>query len=86
PLLPVPVSPELRLVAQHFVLLQDARHIADYDVAVSYSRLRTVSLIQTAEQAFAAWRAIRTTDEARVFSYRYSCGGNGTERSPVAVQ
>ncbi|MBC7807158.1 MAG: hypothetical protein H7145_13530, partial [Akkermansiaceae bacterium] len=40
PLLPVPVSPELRLVAQHFVLLQDARHIADYDVAVSYSRLR----------------------------------------------
>ncbi len=67
PLSPVPVSPELRLVAQAFVTLQDARHIADYDVAISYSRSYAVSLIDVTEAAFAAWRAIRTTDEARVF-------------------
>lgn len=67
PLLSFPLAPELMNVAEAFVLLQEARHQADYDVYVVYNRPDTKSDIGLAEAAFADWATIRSTDNAKVF-------------------
>ena len=67
PLIAAQPSPSLRVVARHFLLLQDARHVADYDMSRDYTRANAEALIEQAEQAFAAWRTIRVTNEAKTF-------------------
>jgi uncharacterized protein (UPF0332 family) len=67
PLLPGPVSMNLRAVASTFARLQDQRHDADYNVALTYSRDDADNAVRDVEQAFAAWHTVRATDEARVF-------------------
>lgn len=67
PLLLFPLDPLLMDVAEAFVLLQEARHEADYDVYVVYNRQDTTSNIRMAEDAFTAWRGVRSTDNAKVF-------------------
>ncbi len=64
---PAGFSVGLRLVAQWFVELQEARHRADYDPTATYDRTETLELLRTAGAAFAEWRKIRTNDEANVF-------------------
>jgi hypothetical protein len=57
----------LHLVAETFVQLQDRRHLADYDLADSWTRTKTAEAIKAVEAAFEAWRAIRDEPEAQDF-------------------
>ena len=57
----------IRLVADSFTFLQSRRHEADYDLSVVYFRVGTLDILGRAEDAFAAWRFARSTDEANVF-------------------
>ncbi|MGD0629189.1 MAG: hypothetical protein ABR987_07545 [Terracidiphilus sp.] len=54
-------------VARSFVRLQDARHKADYDVALRFDRAAAPDAVALATQLFADWDAIKNTDDARVF-------------------
>lgn len=68
-LLPTGFSAEITSVAVAFHDLQDARHIADYDVAQTHSKTDVLALIQKAEDAFGAWSKARVESpaEASVF-------------------
>lgn len=57
----------LKQVAQTFADLQQARHTADYDLTVRYSRSDTFDLVERAEKAFRDWQAIRNDDLARIY-------------------
>ncbi len=46
-------STQIQRVAYVFVVLQDKRHEADYDLAAEYSREETFELIKLVESAFA---------------------------------
>ena len=61
------VSADLRLVAEQFTVLQQARHAADYDVGEVFTRSVAVAHVDNAYLAFAAWDRIRQTEEATVF-------------------
>jgi hypothetical protein len=66
-LLTVPIEPELRLVAEAFVTLQQARHEADYDLTATFNRVDVLQLVQRAHSAVANWRAIRSRPNATIF-------------------
>lgn len=66
-LLAFPIAPELRSVADIFVLLQDERHRADYDISAKFSRPEILSLVSDLEDIFSNWKTIRTSDNAKVF-------------------
>jgi hypothetical protein len=55
----IPTAADLKLVADSFVKLQQARHTADYDNAGIWSRTQTWEMIALAEEAIAAWSNIR---------------------------
>lgn len=63
--LPIPAA--LRTVATTFVILQEARHAADYDIATRFTRLQTENLIGRVQQAVRAWQAIRTDEVAHLY-------------------
>lgn len=54
----------LRNVARAFSQLFEDRRLADYDVAVQWSRVEVLTEIDLVEQAFASWHAIRSQDIA----------------------
>jgi uncharacterized protein (UPF0332 family) len=60
---PLPVDPAdatgLKLVADSFVKLQQARHTADYDNSKVWSRIQVWEMITEAEDAIATWSNIR---------------------------
>lgn len=60
-------SANLQLLAGNFVTLQEARHSADYDLSSTWTRWATQENVNLARDAFAAWAAIRTTEEANLF-------------------
>jgi len=62
-----PLSAEIRLVALVCSQLQQLRHEADYDTTARFTRSQAQQLVRRAEQAFAAWQRIRSTDEAKAF-------------------
>ena len=66
-LMPVGFGLNIRQVAKAFVDLQEARHIADYDLEAVQDRASVLLYIEQARDAIAAWRPLRATDEARVF-------------------
>ena len=43
------------------------RHQADYDVVARFTRQDTLLLVRDAEQAFAAWRRVRGSEEGKAF-------------------
>jgi uncharacterized protein (UPF0332 family) len=61
------VPPGLRLVARTFIDLQERRHEADYKRNRRFTRGEAVSLVDTAGQAFQAWRTVRKDPAARVY-------------------
>jgi hypothetical protein len=61
-------SAELLLIARAFVQLQEARHRADYDLGVTWTRFTSQQHVQLADQAFDAWTRIRKSAEANVFA------------------
>ena len=62
---PVPVA--VQDVAAAFVVLQDARHEADYNLDRSFTRLHSTNLVAQAAQAFTTWQTIRTDPVARTY-------------------
>jgi hypothetical protein len=62
-----PVAQEIVAIAASFVLLQEARHKADYDLTEQFDRTRVQALVNEAEQVFRLWDQVRDTDDARLF-------------------
>lgn len=60
-------SADLQTVTRNFIELQDARHLADYDLSYTLTRVQALHFVQLARDAFVAWARIRTTAEANVF-------------------
>lgn len=61
------IQPEVRMVANAFVSLQQARHEADYDLSRTFRRQETLEFVQSAGKAFATWDRVRKTDDARLY-------------------
>jgi hypothetical protein len=73
---PTPLQPfvasvpaDLNFVAKAFVALQEARHIADYDIrpVMNFSRQAAVELVNRAREAFDAWERVRNDPTAEVY-------------------
>ena len=61
----IPVASDLRLVADSFVKLQQARHTADYDNSKVWSRIQVWEMLALAEGAITAWSNIREKEMAQ---------------------
>ena len=59
--------PDLKIVAEAFVDLQEARHMADYDLSRAFRRAQAKDAVRQAKNAFDAWKRVRNTDEARIY-------------------
>lgn len=66
---PAFVPDDLKRVARAFVVLQEARHGADYDVSRTFTREETLAYVEEAGQAFEAVARIRTTVPGEVFLF-----------------
>lgn len=73
---PLPVDPgqisvvkNLKLVANSFVELQQARHTADYDNSKVWSRPQVWDVIILAQDAIAAWSNIRENEIAQEYLF-----------------
>jgi uncharacterized protein (UPF0332 family) len=53
-----PPSQDIQFIAKAFVELQQARHDADYDTRYRFARDDVLTLLDTAEQAFASFHAL----------------------------
>lgn len=62
-----PVPSDLKKIAKVFVELQEARHLADYDLSATTSRLEVMKFLTDVDDAFAAWQAVRLNPYANVF-------------------
>jgi hypothetical protein len=58
---------DLKLVANSFLTLQEARHEADYDLSRTFRRQGALDLVELAREAFEAWSRVRRTDDSRVY-------------------
>lgn len=61
------VPPDLKIVAETFIVLQTKRHLADYDLAQQFRKEAVQTLAGQARQAFEAWARIRKSDDARLY-------------------
>lgn len=66
-LITAPIEPNLALIADSFVVLQEERHRADYDTWESFSRVDALHKIYLAERAITAWDAVKNSQNASVF-------------------
>jgi len=65
--LPNPVSKELAAIGNRFRLLQDERHVADYDVSRHFDPIAGLNQVQEAEAVFKDWEIEKNSSNARVF-------------------
>jgi uncharacterized protein (UPF0332 family) len=56
---------DLKAVAEAFVDLQSARHLADYDNSKVWAKMEALSKIDKATLAFTMWKRVRTHAEAQ---------------------
>ena len=66
-LLPGPLPDGLRVVAEGFSALQQARHEADYDLTRAITRIEALAALDETRRAFQEWAKVRKTNEAHVF-------------------
>ena len=64
---PTQLSATLMKVTDAFVILQTARHAADYDLSETFTRPDTLTLVKPAETAFAHWTSVKSADDARLY-------------------
>lgn len=64
------VAGNLRKVAAAFVLLQERRHLADYDYLKKWSRAEVLEDLAMIAEAFESWQAIRHEPVAEDFLLR----------------
>jgi hypothetical protein len=62
-------------VASAFLLLQKARHRADYDTASTVTHIEADTEVMRAEVAFLDWAAARSDPEAETFLVELLCRG-----------
>jgi hypothetical protein len=60
-------SADLHRVVRTFIVLQEARHSADYDMSWNLTRAQTLLFVQQARDANEAWLRIRKDAEANIF-------------------
>jgi uncharacterized protein (UPF0332 family) len=65
--LPDSVSLELASVANIFKELQEARHLADYDVLKQFNPIDADTMVQKAEKVFKDWKTEKSSNNAPVF-------------------
>ena len=58
----VPASVELQDLASAFVVLQQERHRADYDLSRPFTRAEAEKLIGQSRDAFDNWNTLKTND------------------------
>jgi uncharacterized protein (UPF0332 family) len=63
------IATDLKLVADSFVTLQQARHTADYDNSKVWSRTQVYETIVQAREAMTAWMVIRETEIAQDYLF-----------------
>ena len=63
------VSAELTRVAQSFIILQQARHDADYNLEKPLDRDDAIELVDQANSAFASWEMTCDSDVAKEFLF-----------------
>ena len=61
----IPIATDLKIIADSFVKLQQARHTADYDNSKVWSRTQVWETIAQVEDAIAAWSNIREEEMAQ---------------------
>ncbi|MGB0564678.1 MAG: hypothetical protein ACPGVO_23200 [Spirulinaceae cyanobacterium] len=64
---PSTISVALQEVAKTFSDIQEARHIADYDLASTLTRLQVQDWVDRVDDAFIQWDVVRKTSEGQVF-------------------
>ena len=74
-------SPRIKLIAEEFVELQEARHLADYDPSTTFNRARTLAMLLLLDRAFEEWRTIQAAEEANVFLAALQFAGRVVEVS-----
>ncbi len=62
-----PISPDLTVVCETLVELQEQRHKADYDIDLTLTRLQANVAVSLAIRAHALWPRERGTQNARAF-------------------
>ena len=62
-----PISPDLTLVCDTLVELQEQRHRADYDIGLTFSRLQANGAVSLGIRTHAVWPRERNTQNARAF-------------------
>jgi hypothetical protein len=61
------IPPDLRTVADTFVMLQEERHQADYNLARPLARYDAASLVADARKAVTLWPTVAEDDAARLY-------------------
>jgi hypothetical protein len=61
------IPDDLKLVARRFVLLQEARHRADYDLSDGFTRDEAVGLVADARDAITRWPGVADDDATRLY-------------------
>jgi uncharacterized protein (UPF0332 family) len=61
------IPADLRFIAETFVMLQEQRHKADYNLSVRLARSETEELIASAREAIALWPVIADDDATRLY-------------------
>lgn len=70
------IQPEIVKVAKTFIVLQNARHKADYDLSESVTPGWAQEMVSQAEEAFTKWNKVRNTLQADVFLAGMLVGNN----------
>jgi uncharacterized protein (UPF0332 family) len=65
----ISIAKDLKLVADSFVTLQQARHTADYDNSKVWSRTQVWETICQAQDAMTAWMVIREREMAQDYLF-----------------
>jgi hypothetical protein len=64
----IPQNPDIRLVAEQFVFLQELRHAADYDLNRAFTRVDALDAVNRTKRAIEAWDRLKkqNRDAARL--------------------
>jgi len=62
-----PFPPEIVLLSRTFVRAQEARHRADYDLRVTFTRTEATQLISDIRAAISGWNQVRRRIPSKLF-------------------
>ncbi len=61
------IAPDVKTVAEAFIILHQARERADYDDAATVQHAEALSAVQQVEEAFQGWLKVQTEPSAATF-------------------